>query len=314
MTRYIVKRLLQLIPVLFGVIFIAFLLNELAPGDPARMLAGGFEASPERVAEIRAKLKLDDPFLVRFADYVKRVVTGGDIGTSFTTKQPVAAEITHRFPQTLMMAGISALFASVIGIVLGIISAVRQYSVWDSVISVFSLLGVSMPVFWSSLIGILLFSINLKWLPSSGFSTWKHWILPCFVIGISMSASIMRMTRSSMLEVVRQDYIRTARAKGQTERVVTYKHALKNAMIPVITNIAMHFGVLLGGAVIMETIFVIPGIGKYITDGIKNLDYPVVQGSILVLAMVQCFVNLGVDLLYALIDPRIKSQFRGMTR
>lgn len=314
MTRYIVKRLLQLIPVLFGVIFIAFLLNELAPGDPARMLAGGFEASPERVAEIREKLKLDDPFLVRFGDYVVRVITQGDIGTSFKTKQSVAAEIAHRFPQTLMMAGISALFASVIGIVLGIISAVRQYSIWDSVISVFSLLGVSMPVFWSSLIGILLFSINLKWLPSSGFSTWKHWVLPCFVIGISMSSSIMRMTRSSMLEVVRQDYIRTARAKGQTERVVIYKHALKNAMIPVVTNIAMHFGVLLGGAVIMETIFVIPGIGKYITDGIKNLDYPVVQGSILVLAMVQCFVNLGVDLLYALIDPRIKSQFRGMTR
>lgn len=314
MTRYIIKRLIQLIPVLIGVIFLAFLLNEIAPGDPARMLAGGLDASPERVAEIRAKLKLDDPFLVRLGDYIRRVVTQGDIGTSFKTKQPVALEVAHRFPQTLMMAGISALFAAVVGITLGVISAVKQYSVWDSLISVFSLLGVSMPVFWSSLIGILFFSINLRWLPSSGFSTWKHWILPCFVIGISMSSSIMRMTRSSMLEVIRQDYIRTVRAKGQTERVVIYKHALKNAMIPVITNVAMHFGVLLGGAVIMETIFVIPGIGKYITDGIKNLDYPVVQGSILILAMVQCFVNLGVDLLYAVVDPRIKSQFRGMTR
>lgn len=314
MVRYIVKRLFQLIPVLLGVILLAFLLNELAPGDPARMLAGGFEASPERVAEIREKLHLDDPFLVRLGNYTKNVILEGDIGTSFKTKQPVAAEVAQRFPQTLKMAAISALFGSIIGITLGVVSAVKQYSKWDSLASVFSLLGVSMPVFWSSLIGILFFSINLKWLPSSGFSTWKHWILPCFVIGISMSASIVRMTRSSMLEVIRQDYIRTARAKGQTERVVVFKHALKNAMIPVVTNIAMHFGVLLGGAVIMETIFVIPGIGKYITDGIRNLDYPVVQGSILVLAMVQSLVNLVVDLLYAAIDPRIKSQFRGITR
>lgn len=314
MGRYILKRLIQMIPVLLGVIILAFLLNELAPGDPAVLLAGGESATPEAVAKIREELKLDDPFIVRFGDYFKKLITEGNIGTSYKTRQPVAAEVAHRFPQTFKMAAISAIFASVIGITLGVISAIKQYTFLDNIISMISLVGVSMPVFWSSLLGILFFSIYLKWLPSSGFDTWKHWLLPCFVIGASMAASIMRMTRSSMLEVIRQDYIRTARAKGQTERVVIFKHALKNALIPVITNIGMHFGVLLGGAVIIETIFVIPGIGKYITDAIKNRDYPVVQGSVLVLALVTCYVNLGVDLLYALIDPRIKSQYRGMVK
>lgn len=314
MGRYILKRLVQLIPVLIGVILLAFLLNEIAPGDPAVMLAGGESATPEAVAKIRAELKLDDPFPVRFVDYFKKLITEGNIGTSYKTKQPVAAEVAHRFPQTFKMAAISAIFASIIGITLGVISAIKQYTFLDNIISMFSLVGVSMPVFWSSLLGILFFSIHLRWIPSSGFNTWKHWLLPCVVIGLSMSASIVRMTRSSMLEVIRQDYIRTARAKGQTERVVIFRHALKNALIPVITNIGMHFGVLLGGAVIIETIFVIPGIGKYITDAIRNRDYPVVQGSVLVLAMVTSCVNLGVDLLYAVIDPRIKSQYRGMAK
>jgi len=310
--RYVLKRLLHLIPVLIGVMLLAFLLNEIAPGDPAALLAGGESATPEKIAQIRAELKLDDPFILRFGDYVKKLVTEGNIGVSYKTQQPVAAEVAHRYPQTLKMAAISAVLASIIGIALGIISAIKQYSFIDNIISMFSLLGVCMPVFWSSLLLILFFSINLKWLPSSGFSTWRHWILPCAVIGTSMAASIVRMTRSSMLEVIRQDYIRTARAKGQVERVVISKHALKNALIPVVTNIGMHFGVLLGGAVIIETIFVIPGIGKYITDAIKNRDYPVVQGSVMVLALTNSFVNLGVDLLYAAIDPRIRSQYRNM--
>jgi peptide/nickel transport system permease protein len=242
------------------------------------------------------------------------MVTTGDIGISYRTRLPVLDEVLARFPQTFKLAAIGALFASIIGITMGVISAIKQYSALDSFISIFSLIGISMPVFWSSMLGILFFSIYLRWLPSSGIDTWRHWLIPCSVIAITMSSSIVRMTRSSMLEVVRQDYIRTARAKGQSERVVISRHALKNALIPVVTNIGMHFGVLLGGAVIMETIFVIPGVGKYITDAIRVRDYPVVQGSVLFLAITMSMVNLGIDIIYALIDPRIKSQYRGMAK
>lgn len=309
MYKYIARRLLLLIPVIIGVTFIIFSMMYFTPGDPARIILGE-SAKAEDVSRLREELGLNDPYFVQFGNYVKKAVLEQDIGNSYVTKRPVVTEITDRFPTTLKLAAFSIVIAVVIGIPIGIISATKQYSLFDNASMVLALIGVSMPNFWQGLLLILFFSVYLGWLPSSGFSSFKHMILPAVTIGTSTIAVITRMTRSSMLEVVRQDYIRTARAKGQVESKVINHHALKNALIPIITVIGIQFGYLLSGAVLTESIFAVPGVGRLMVQSIKERDFPVVQGSVLFIAVAFSLVNLLVDILYAYVDPRIRSQYK----
>lgn len=308
MIKYIAKRLLMLIPVLLGVIMIIFILNEITPGDPARELAGE-QASEEDVQKLREEMGLDRPFLERFADYVFRLVTKGDFGTSFSSKRPVLDEVKDRFPTTLWLTLLSTVFMLGVGIPAGIISATRQYSWVDHLCTVLGLVSVSMPSFWQGLMSILIFSVYLGWLPASGFYGWRYWIMPAVTIGTTCAAQIMRMTRSSMLDVIRQDYIRAAQAKGLSAKTIIRKHALKNALIPILTVIGMNFGILLGGTVIIETVFAIPGLGKFMIDAIKSRNYPAIQGGVLILAIVFSTVALLVDILYAYVDPRLRSMY-----
>lgn len=308
MLRFLIRRILMMIPVLIGVSLVVFIMNYFTPGDPAVMILGDM-ATPEDIQMMHDELKLDEPFVVQYVNYIKNIVTKGDFGTSYTTKQPVLTELLERFPNTFKLAGLSVILSVIIGVTVGIISATRQYSLLDNVATAFSLVGVSMPNFWQGMMLIIVFSVWLGWLPPSGFSTPMHWILPAITIGTSSAAQIMRMTRSSMLEVIRQDYIRTARAKGQSERIVIWHHALKNALIPIITVVGLSFGRLLGGAVLTESIFSIAGIGKLMVDAINLRNYPVVQGGVLFIAIVMSIVNLIVDILYSYVDPRIRTQF-----
>lgn len=309
MLKYIIRRILMLIPVLLGVAFIVFLLLYITPGDPARIILGD-QAPEETVLQLREEMGLNDPFLVQFGRYVFNLVVNQDIGKSYVTKQPVIDEILAVFPATLRLAASAVLLALVIGIPFGIISAIKQYSIFDSVTMVFALIGISMPVFWLGLLLILLFSVKLSWLPSSGYDSISQMILPAVALGAQSVAIITRMTRSSMLEVIRMDYVRTARSKGQSENKVILKHALGNALIPIITITGLQFGRLLGGAVLTESIFSIPGIGRLMVESIKMRDFPVVQGGVLLVAVSFSLVNLLVDLLYAYVDPRIKSQYK----
>ena len=309
MFRYVLKRLLMMIPVLLGVMIVVFTIMYITPGDPARMILGE-GASAEAVAELREDLGLNDPYLVRMLRYVKEVVFEFDLGDSYVSKKPVVDELLSRFPTTLTLAVLSVLISVVIGVPLGIISAAKPYSVLDNLATGVALFGVSMPTFWAGLMAVIIFAVTLGWFPVSGSYGPEYWVLPSATLGFHSAARIMRMTRSSMLEVIRQDYIRTARAKGQKEWIVITVHALKNAMIPVLTVIGMQFGTLLGGSVLIESVFAIPGLGKYIIDSIKTRDNPVVQGGVLMLALSFSFVNLLVDILYGYIDPRIKSQYR----
>ncbi|NCC64360.1 MAG: ABC transporter permease [Spirochaetia bacterium] len=308
MHRYIVRRLLMLIPVMLGVSFIVFTIMYFTPGDPAKIILGE-RAPAAEVAALRTQMGLDAPFLVQFFNFIKNAVQG-DFGRSLVTKRPVAEELFARFPATIQLAGSAVLIAVAIGIPVGIISAIKQYSVFDGVAMTLALVGVSMPNFWQGLMMIILFSVYLRWLPSSGYGTFRHLLMPAITLGTSSAALITRMTRSSMLEVVRQDYIRTARAKGLDESVVINRHALKNALIPVVTVIGLQFGYLLGGAVLTETVFSWPGVGRMMVDAIRQKDFPVVQAGVLLLALSFSLVNLLVDILYAYIDPRIKAQYK----
>jgi len=307
MHRFVLRRILMMLPVLVGVMFVIFTLVYITPGDPARMMLGE-RAPPEALEALRVKMGLDRPFLVQFAGYVSRVVRL-DLGTSFSTARPVFAELSFRFPSTALLAGMSLLVALLIGIPMGILCSVRHNSILDSVATVLGLVALSVPNFWLGLMLILLFSVNLGWLPVSGFATPLHWVLPSFTIGLSMAGEFMRFTRSSMLEVIRQDYIRTARAKGQKESQIILTHALKNALIPLITVVGLSFGSLLGGAVLTETIFAIPGVGGFMVQSIASRDFPIIQGGVLMIAVIFSLVNLIVDILYGFVDPRIRSQY-----
>ncbi len=307
MLRYTGKRLLQMVFVLLGVSFIIFCLMEITPGDPARQILGP-DASEEAVLAMREELRLDDPFAVRYISYIAGVLHG-DFGTSYTTKEPVIHELFARYPTTVLFAVLTVLIASLIGIPLGIISATKQYSWVDSLSTSFAMLGVSIPTFWLGLMLMLLFAVKLEWLPATGFYGPIYWILPAITVGLPASAGIIRMTRSSMLEVVRLDYIRTARAKGQTERKIIYGHALENAMIPVITVVGITFGQSLGGQIVTEQVFAVPGLGKLMVEAINSRNYPVVEGGVLLIAFAYCVINLLVDIIYAYLDPRIKSQY-----
>jgi len=310
MHKYILKRLLSLIPVMLGVSLIIFTMMYFTPGDPARIMLG--EAAPEeQVQQLRDEMGLNDPFFIQYGNWLRGIVLEGDVGTSFRTRRSVSDEIMDRFPATLQLAAAGAVVSIVIGVPIGIISATKQYSIFDNVSMFVALLGVSMPNFWMAMLLILLFAVNLNWLPSSGLNQgFRSLILPAITLGTGSAAIIARMTRSSMLEVIRQDYIRTARAKGQVESKVVNRHALKNALIPIITVIGLQFGGLLGGAILTETVFSIPGVGRLMVDAIAARDFPVVQGGVLFIAVTFSLVNLIVDILYAFVDPRIKSQYK----
>lgn len=311
MFKYIVKRLLLLIPVLLGVTFIIFLLLSVTTGDPAEIILGD-AATPETIAELHEEMGLDKPLPVRFGLFVWDFVTKGDLGRSYTTNEPVAELIASRFPNTLKLAVCATFLSVVFGLTFGIISAVKPYSAIDNISMSTALIGVSMPRFWQGLLLILLFCIHLDWLPSSStnLASLREMILPATTVALASAAETARMTRSSMLEVIRQDYVVTARAKGVKEFVIITKHALRNALIPIITIVGINFGTLLGGAVVVESIFSISGVGKLMLDAIKARNYPVVQGGVLYIAFAFCVVNLIVDILYTFADPRVKAKLR----
>lgn len=300
---FIMRRLLQMIPVLLGVILVVFLIMQMVPGDPAVLLAGE-SATKEQVQEIRKQLGLDKPIMVQYFAYVGDVVTG-DLGTSIRSNRPVLDEILVRLPVTMELAFWSILVTIFLGLLAGIISATKQYSFSDISLMIVALLGVSLPNFWLGLMLILFFSVKIQIFPVAGWGTFMHVILPAITLGTAGAAIVARMTRSSMLEVLRQDYIRTAKAKGVKEQVIVYKHALKNAMIPVITVVGLQFGALLGGTVLTETVFAINGLGRLIIDAIRMRDLPVVQGSILFVSVIFVVVNMFVDISYRLLNKRI---------
>jgi len=332
MKWYIIKRLIQLIPVIIGVTIIAFSLIQLAPGDPARTMLGQ-HATQQEINEIREKYGLDEPIYVQYAIWLNGVLHG-DLGRSILTKELVVIEITERFPNTIELAIAAMIFAIIIGGLAGIISASKQYSITDYTVMGIALFGISMPVFWLGIMLMLIFGVILGWLPIGGridliipfqrvtgfmvldsiitgnfnalISILKHLILPAIALGTIPMAIIARVTRSSMLEVLRQDFIRTERAKGLSERTVIYKHAVRNAMVPVVTVIGLNFGLLLSGAILTETVFSWPGLGRLVVNAVYQRDYPLVVGCILIFAIVFVIVNLITDILYTYIDPRIK--------
>ncbi|MFN3368805.1 MAG: nickel ABC transporter permease [Thermus sp.] len=304
MLAYATRRLLVAVPTLFGVVLLVFLMVRLAPGDPAVLLAGEF-ATPETLEAIRTRYGLDRPLPEQFLLYLGALLQG-DLGESARSRRPVLEELKTYFPNTVELASAAILVALLTGIPLGILAALRPGSGLDLGVMVLALIGVSMPVFWFGLLAILIFSVQLGWLPVAGKGTLAHVILPAITLGVNATALLARMTRGALLEVLSQDYIRTARAKGVAERVVIFKHALRNALIPVVTVAGLEFGTLLAGAVITETIFAWPGLGQLLVGSILARDYPVVQGAVLLVATTFILVNLGVDLLYAWIDPRVR--------
>lgn len=314
MLRYIGKRLLWMIPVILGVLLIVFALSAITPGDPVDDIVG-YEAPIEVKKAKREELGLNDPFLVRYWRYLVGIFTKGDFGTSYTTNRPVAEELFKKFPNTVRLTVLAVLVALVIGIPLGVISAVKQYSLIDNASMVLALLGVSIPQFWFALMMMLVFSVKLHWLPTITSSSGAlGWIMPVAMIGIANVGNIARTTRSSMLEVIRQDYIRTARAKGQKENVVIIKHGLRNALIPVIANVGNTIGVSLGGSVVAENIFSVDGVGNYMLGAIRQRNWPSVQGGLMLLAVCFSVVMLCMDLIYTVVDPRLKDEFNAKSK
>ena len=307
MLKFTMKRLVYLVLVLVGVSFLVFLLLYMTPGDPVRMMLGE-SATPEAQAELRLELGLDDPFLVQYGRYIKNIVVHQDLGTSYSTRRPVLDEIMTVFPNTVKLATAAIIIAVILGTFQGIVSAVRQNSLLDNAVMVLALIGTSAPIFWIGILMIILFSVNLGWLPPSGFGSFKQLIMPALALGMQSTAVVARMTRSSMLEVIRQDFVKTARAKGQKESVVIMKHVFRNALIPVITVVGLQFGTLLGGAMLTEVVFSIPGVGRLMIEAIKQRDFPIVQGSVLFVAACFSLVNLAVDLLYAVVDPKVSKE------
>lgn len=301
---YTIRRLLQTIPVILGVILVVFLIMQMVPGDPAQILAGE-SATDEQVQELRHQLGLDKPLLVQYVDYVVQVAQG-DLGTSIRSHRPVLDEILVRLPTTMQLATASIVITIVLGLFVGIISATRQHTWIDFSSMLVALIGVSLPNFWLGLMLILAFAVQWPIFPVAGWGSWSHVVLPAITLGTGGAAIVARMTRSSMLEVINQDYIRTARAKGVKERIITYKHALRNALIPVITVVGLQFGALLGGTVLTESVFAINGLGRLMVDAIRMRDLPLVQGSVLVVSLIFVTVNLVVDLLYKVFNKRIE--------
>ena len=305
MLKYIVKRLLMLIPVMLGVILIIFAFKIIAPGDPVDSLLP-IDATEEEREEMREELGLNDPIVVQFVDYVVGVCKG-DLGTSYKTGEPVAQEVLSRLKVSVVICLGAVTLGLALGLPLGIISALKKYTWVDSVVLVISMFFSSVPNFCLALFGIYLFAVKLGWLPSTGIMDPKGYILPIVVISLMSMSRYTRITRSSMLECLGEDYIRTARAKGQTEGKITMRHALRNALIPVVNTFGTQLGAQMGGALVLETVFGIPGVGKYVGDAILSRNYPAVLGGVLVMAFIVTVVNLLVDLSFVIIDPRLRN-------
>lgn len=308
MYKYILKRLALMVPVIIGVSFIIFTIMSFMPGDPTRLILGN-KATTESIAELREELGLNDPIPVRYINYVGDALRG-DFGMSYASRRPVMDEIVARFPTTLKLACLSVLFATLIGLPLGILSAVKQYSWVDNLTTVLGLGFISVPPFWLGLLLIIFFSAQLGWLPSYGSDTLAHFILPAITSSASTFATLLRMTRSTMLEVIRQDYVTTANAKGATKMRVIFHHCLPNALIPLITVVGVNFGGMLAGSVITESVFGMSGIGSLLVNSIRSQDVPAVMACTLLLAVLFGVVNLAVDIIYAYVDPRIKAQYQ----
>jgi peptide/nickel transport system permease protein/oligopeptide transport system permease protein len=304
MGSFIVRRLLLAVPTLFGVLVVAFLLLYVAPGDPVESMVGE-RADSVTIARLRAQLRLDDPLPQRFAHYAGNVLRG-DLGNSYITNRPIVQDIKERFPKTLQLAGAAMLLATIIGLTLGVLSARKPGGFADRFALGIAYLGISFPVYWVGLLLILLFAVTLRWLPPSGYGSLRFLVLPALTLGMRSIAFLARMTRSAMLEALNADFVRTARAKGLSERVVTLRHALRNALIPVITVLGLDFGAYLTGSILTETIFSWPGIGRYVVNAISRRDLPAIQGTVLFLSTVFVVVNLLTDLAYAKADPRVR--------
>lgn len=306
MLKYLFKRLLLIIPTLLGVLFIVFTIMSLTPGDPGRQILG-MAAKQEAVDALNHDLGFDRPFLVRFFSYLGDLLQG-DLGTSYRTRQPFVDEFMTKLPITLKLGTLAFIVSSIIGISLGILSAVKQYSFADTFSTITAILFASIPGFFLGMVLIYVFGLKLGVLPTHGISEWRCYVLPVVTLAAGGSAELMRLTRTTMLEAIRQDYMRTAKAKGCTPARMIWKHALKNAILPVLTVMGTSFGSILGGAVICETVFAIPGLGNYILTAIRSKDIPVVMSSTVFLSTFFCVVMVIVDILYAVIDPRIREK------
>jgi peptide/nickel transport system permease protein len=304
MLRFLAERLVGALPVLFGVSIAVFMMIHLLPGDPATIMLQGAPASADDIAELRHQLGLDRPLQDQYISWVSRALQG-DLGNSIHTRRSVTKEIFAVFPSTLRLAFAAIGVALALGVTMGVIAAIRQNTWLDSLSMSTALLGVSMPDFWIGLLLILVFSVYLGWFPATGIGGWDHIVLPALALGANFAAIIARLVRSSVLEVMRQDYVRTARAKGLNEQLVIIRHALRNALIPVVTIVGLQFGNLLGGAVVIETVFARQGIGRLAITAILAKDFPLIQGVVLLSAVVYVLLNILVDVSYALLDPRI---------
>lgn len=307
MLKYAIRRLLAIIPILIGISFIVFAMMNIIPGDPGTLMLGD-KATQAQKDMLNEQLGYNRPFAERYWQFLTDAVQG-DLGDSYRTRQPVMDEIMVRFPKTLRLAVLSLLTAMLIGIPLGILSAVRQYSKIDVISTTMALLVAAIPTFWMGLLLMLLFSLQLNWLPASGSETWRHYIMPTITLALPLASSLLRLTRLTMLEVINQDYIRTARSKGIRETAVVVLHAFKNASLPIVTSLGMSFGGLLGGTVIIESIFAMPGLGTLMINAIRTKDIPQVMGTALFLSALFCLTMLVIDLLYAVLDPRTRSQY-----
>lgn len=303
MSRFILRRVLLAIPTLFGVLVVAFLLLYVAPGDPVTAMIGE-RADSATIARLRAELRLDDPLYLRFGHYVGNVVQG-DLGRSYITNRPISRDIRERFPKTLQLAAAAMVFAAFAGITLGVLSARHPGGWTDRLALGIAYLGISFPVYWVGLLLILLFAVGLQWLPASGYGSLKFLILPALALGMRSVAFLARVTRSAMLDSLSADYVRTARAKGVSQRAITLRHALRNAMIPIITVLGLDFGAYLTGSILTETVFSWPGLGRYVVNAIARRDLPAIQGAVLFLSGVFVIVNLLADIAYAKTDPRV---------
>ena len=309
MVKFVLKRLLYMIPVLLGVAFLVFSILSLTPGDPGTIILG-ITAKPEDIASLNAQFGYDKPFLIRFFYYIKDIVFHFDLGTSYQTREPVINDIIAKFPNTFKLTLFSMTLSAVVGISLGILSAVKQYSVLDHICVITALVFACIPGFWLGLMLMLLFSLKLGWLPSHGAKNLACYVLPTITVAMASASGLLRLTRSAMLETIRQEYIRTAKAKGAPKNIIIVRHALRNALMPVVTTLGTSFGASLGGAIIAETVFAMPGMGTLMTNAIRQKDVPMVMGATLFLAVLFSLIILLVDVLYAVIDPRIMDKYK----
>ena len=304
MTKYIVNRLLQAIPTVLVVSILVFLMLQFIPGDPAEIYIGDRDTTPERLAQVRERMGLNRPIVVQYLDYMSKAVRG-DLGTSLNNRRPVLHEILFRLPYTLELTVAALIMSTILGLGLGMLAALKHNTILDTLSMTIALLGISVPVYWSSLLLISLFSVKLRWFPPIGKGSLHRLIMPAAALGVLSAGSLARLVRSSMLEVLNQDYILAARAKGLTQRMIVLRHTMRNALIPIVTILGLTFGELLGGAVLTETIFARLGIGRMYVDAILNKDYTLVQGATMFIAVAYVFINIAIDVAYAYVDPRI---------